>query len=131
VDRDALRLRLRRHLRLYRADVLKGALDGEVATTGFTVNQVFLLLTLLYILGATLMVVLSVTLPPRAGRIANLVVSVVYAVTIIGSCIGETWIYYLLGSGIEVVLLGLIARSAWTWRTTPALPLTERTITTV
>ena len=38
------------------------------------------------------------------------------------SCVGETWVYYLLGSAVEVVLLGVIARSAWTWpaaRTTP------------
>jgi hypothetical protein len=30
--------------------------------------------------------------------------------------IGETRIYYLLGSAVEVVLLRAIARLAWTWR---------------
>ena len=34
----------------FRADVLNAALDGKVATTGFTVNQVFLTFTLIYIL---------------------------------------------------------------------------------
>ena len=31
------------------------------------------------------------------------------------SLIGETWIYYILGSVVEVILLLVIARTAWTW----------------
>jgi len=109
----------------FRSDVLKAALDGKVATTGFTVNQVFLTLTLLYILPAVLMVVLSLLLPPRANRIVNIVVSAFYIITVIGSCIGETWVYYLLGSAIEVILLVAIARTAWRWpppQIAPSLP---------
>ena len=108
-----------------RADVLKAALDGKVATTGFTVNQVFLTLTLIYILLPTLMVVLSLILKPRVNRIVNIVVSLVYLITIIGSCIGETWAYYFLGSLIEVILLVAIARTAWKWpppQIAPSLP---------
>ncbi|HEX7537954.1 MAG TPA: hypothetical protein VF391_13240, partial [Dermatophilaceae bacterium] len=67
-----------------------------MATTGFTVNQGFLAFTLIYILPAVLMVVLSLLLRPRVNRIANIVVSLVYLITIIGLCIGETWVYYLL-----------------------------------
>jgi hypothetical protein len=33
-------------------------------------------------------------------------------VSIIASCIGETWAYYLLGSAVEVVLLVVIVRTA-------------------
>ena len=61
---------------LFRADVLNAAIDGKVATTGFTVNQVFLTFTLIYILPAVLMVVLSLLLTPRVNRIVNIVVSV-------------------------------------------------------
>ena len=86
-----------------------------MATTGFTVNQGFLAFTLIYILPAVLMVVLSLLLRPRVNRIANIVVSLVYLITIIGLCIGETWVYYLLGSLIEVILLVAIARTAWKW----------------
>ena len=32
-----------------------------------------------------------------------------------GSCIGETWAYYIIGSAIEVILLAAIARTAWKW----------------
>jgi len=99
----------------YRADVLDAALDGKVATTSFTVNQVFLTFTLIYILIPILMVVLSLLLRAPVNRVTNIVVSVLYAISIIVSCIGEEWAYYIVGSGIEVILLAAIARSAWRW----------------
>lgn len=106
-----------------RADILRAALDGKVATTGFAVDQVFLTFTLVYILIAALMVVLSLVLRPRVNRITNLVVSVVYIITIIGAAIGETWIYYFVGSLIEVILLGAVVRIAWRWpQIAPVLP---------
>jgi Family of unknown function (DUF6326) len=99
----------------YRADVLDAALEGTMATTAFTVNQVFLTATLIYVLPAILMVVLSLVLRPRVSRIANIVLSLLYLVSILASCIGEEWVYYLLGSGVEAVVLLGIARTAWTW----------------
>jgi hypothetical protein len=99
----------------FRADVLDAALDGKVASTGFTVNQLFLTLTLIYILVPSLMVVLSLVLRPQVNRITNVVVSLVYLVSIIVSCIGETWVYYIVGSVIEALLLVAIARTAWKW----------------
>lgn len=99
----------------YRADVLNAALDGKVATTAFTVNQMFLTYSLIYILLPTLMVVLSLLLRPRVNRIINIVVSLLYIISIIVSCIGEHWAYYILGSVVEVTLLLAIARSAWQW----------------
>jgi hypothetical protein len=99
----------------FRADVLEAALDGKVASTAVTVNQIFLTFTLIYILLPTLMVVLSLLLKPRVNRIVNIVVSLLYMITIIVFAIGETWVYYVLGSVIEVVLLIAIARTAWKW----------------
>lgn len=99
----------------FRADVINAALAGTVGTAGLAVNQVFLASTLIYITVPTLMVVLSLVLKARVNRIVNLVVSPVYAVTIVGSCIGEEWIYYLVGSAVEVVLLAGIVRFAWKW----------------
>ena len=99
----------------YRDDVLDAALDGRVATTDFAVNQVFLTFTLIYILIPTLMVVLSLVLTPRVNRPINIVVSLLYMASIIVSCIGEEWAYYLVGSLIEVLLLAAIVRAAWRW----------------
>jgi hypothetical protein len=107
---------------LFRADVLRAALDGKMAATGITVDQMFLVFTDVYILIPTLMVVLSLVLRPRVNRIVNIVVAVVYAVSIIASCIGEGWVYYLLGSAVEVVLLVAIVRTAWTWPRSQVAP---------
>ena len=99
----------------FRADVLNAAIEGEVGSTGLAVNQVFLTAALTYISLPSLMVVLSLVLTPRANRIINIAVSFLYTVTILVSCIGETWVYYLIGSAIEAVLLLAIARTAWKW----------------
>ncbi len=84
-------------------------------STGLTVNQAFLTATLAYIPLPSLMVVLSLRLRPRANRIVNVAVSILYTVSIAVSCIGETWVYYLIGSAVEAMLLLVIARTAWTW----------------
>jgi hypothetical protein len=99
----------------FRADVLQAALDGEVAATGIAVNQGFLIATLIYVLLPALMVVLSLVLRPRLNRMLNIVVSLVYAVTVLASCIGETWVYYIVGSLVEAALLVAIAWTAWRW----------------
>lgn len=103
----------------YRADVLDAALDGEVAGTPFAVDQVFLVSTLLYLLPPILMVVLSLVLEARVNRIVTIVVGVLYAITLIASCVGETWVYYLVGSAVEVALVAVIVRLAWTWPVAP------------
>lgn len=99
----------------YRADVLGAALDGQVGTTGLEVNQTFLTGAAIYVLVPIGMVVLSLVLRARVNRIVNLVTSLLYAVTVAISCIGEEWAYYLVGSAAEVALLLAIARTAWTW----------------
>lgn len=97
-----------------RADIEAGRLSG------FDITGPFLLATTAYILLPALMVAGTLLLPARASRIANLALSAVYALTIIGGALGE-WGYYLLGSAVEVALLAGIALHAWTW------PRVERT----
>lgn len=102
-------------LGLLRADVLRAALDGRVAATGLVVDQLFLGASAAYVLVPVLMVILALTLPARLNRAANIVVAVLYGMSIVASCVGESWIYFLLGSAVEVVLLSAIAVKAWTW----------------
>ncbi|MDO5739886.1 MAG: DUF6326 family protein [Ornithinimicrobium sp.] len=99
----------------YRADVLEAALNGTVGTTGWAVNQVFLTSTLIFIAIPSLMVAGSLLLTPRVNRVVHLVVAPLYVISIIASCLGEEWAYYLIGSAMEVVLLLAIVRTAWTW----------------
>lgn len=103
---------------LYRADVRADIEAGEMFA--FTIGQGFLLGVTAYILVPSLMLFLSLVLPARVTRTANIVVAVVYALTIAGSAIGE-WNYYILGSLVEVALLAGVVYYAWTWpRTTGA-----------
>lgn len=99
----------------FRADVLLAAIDGRVATTPLAVDQVFLVSALAYVLLPVGMVVLSLVLRARVARVLTITLSLVYALTVVLSCLGETWSYYLLGSAVEVVLLLAIARTAWAW----------------
>ena len=103
----------------WRADVINGALDGKVPGAGFDIGQSFLTLTTLYILLPALMVTFSLMAPARFNRPVNVVVSVLYAVSVVAAAIGETWTYYILGSVIEILLLLAIAAVAWFWPVTP------------
>lgn len=100
---------------LMRADFLEALLVGEIVNTPIEVTQAFLVAAVVYILPASLMIYFSLTLKPVANRRANIIIAALYAITVIGSCIGEEWIYFLFGSAVELVLFGLIARLAWRW----------------
>ena len=106
---------------LYRSDFLADVEAGEI--DGFTVNRSFLLGTTAYIVIPILMVSLSLILRPQVSRIANIALSVIYALSIIAGAIGE-WSYYILGSAIEVMLLAAIVYYAWTWP--PEAPNVQR-----
>jgi hypothetical protein len=97
---------------LYRPDFRADLQAGEVA--GSTINQSFLLGTTAYVLIPSLMVFLALVLRPRLSRMANIVLGVAYALTVMVGAIGE-WSYYVLGSAVEVALLGAIVYYAWTW----------------
>ena len=97
---------------LYRPDFRADVEAGKIS--GFVVGQSFLLAITIYIVIPSLMVFGSLVLRPRIDRIANIALSVMYALTIVAGAIGE-WNYYLLGSALEVAALAAIAYYAWTW----------------
>jgi Family of unknown function (DUF6326) len=108
---------------LYRSDIRADLEAGELG--GFDVNQAFLFGTTLYVVIPSLMVFGALVLRARVARIANIALSIVYAVTIIASAIGE-WNYYILGSAVEVALLATVVYYAWTWpREAAPTPLAE------
>jgi hypothetical protein len=97
---------------LYRADVRADIAAGKIAA--FTIGQGYLLGVMIYVLLPSLMVFLSLVLPVRVTRMANIVLAVLYAVTVAGSAIGE-WNYFVLGSLTEAALLAGVIYYAWTW----------------
>jgi Family of unknown function (DUF6326) len=102
-------------LGFWRDDVIRGALRGQVPDSGAEINQTFLALATVYVLVPSIMVAGSLLAPARINRPANLVVSVVYLVSVFASAVGENWTYYILGSVVEAILLVAIAGVAWRW----------------
>lgn len=49
----------------------------------------------------------------QQARATSVVVALLYAVSVAATMIGETWLYYLLGSTVEIALLLTVAAVAW------------------
>ena len=100
--------------------VVEDILDGKVFE--FDLSQTFSVAALTLVAIPILMVVLSMTLPARANRITNLIVASVYVPVTAFNAVGGHWLYfYGLGIVLELILLALILRYAWTWpRTAPS-----------
>ena len=97
---------------LYRSDVRADIEAGKIAA--FTIGQAYLLGVTIYVLLPSLMLFLSLVLPARVTRVANIAVAVLFAVTVAGSAVGE-WNYFILGSLAEAAFLGGVIYYAWTW----------------
>jgi hypothetical protein len=87
--------------------------SGEIS--GIKITQVFLLGASVYIAIACVMVFLSLVLRPRVNRWTNIVLPILFIVSIAASVIGESWVYFIFLSITEIGLLLLIVRYAWTW----------------
>ena len=85
---------------------------GEIS--GIRITQAFLLAISVYVTVASLMVFLTLVLTPTVGRWANIVLPILYIVSILASAIGED-AYYLLLSVAEILLLITVLWYAWRW----------------
>jgi len=102
---------------------IQDILVGVVFEFDITQSWALMVLTLMAI--PILMVVLSAMLPARASRIANLVVASIQVPYSMFNALGESWTYYYwLAVLLEVILLVVILRLAWTWPRVTASPET-------
>jgi len=92
---------------------IEGIIAGKMAT--FQIDQVFLFSVTLFMLIPSIMVFLSLVLKPKINRWTNIIVGILYFVINLGSCIDETWAFYIFGSIVESLLLLLIIWYAWNW----------------
>jgi hypothetical protein len=60
------------------------------------------------------MIFLTLVLKPAVVRWTNIVLALLYIVSIVAAAIGED-AYYLFLSAVEIAMLLLIVRYAWTW----------------
>ena len=100
--------------------VVDDILDGKVYE--FDLSQTFSTTVLTLMAIPMFMVVLSTTLPARANRITNLVVAALFVPVTAFNVAGGFYLYfYGLGVALELIVLALILRYAWTWpRTAPS-----------
>ena len=85
----------------------------------FEITQTLLVGALALVTIPSVMVFLSLALPARANRWTNIVVASLYVPVSIFNVIGEAWVFYFWFAVIvEVALLALVIRYAWTWPAT-------------
>lgn len=104
-------------LGFYRPGVIEEILAGFM--WDFEITQTLLVAALVLMTIPSLMVFLSLALPARANRWTNIVVAALYVPISIFNVIGEAWVFYFWFAVIvEVALLALVIRYAWTWPAT-------------
>jgi hypothetical protein len=97
----------------FRPGFIDDVMAGEVSA--FEINQLFLLAISIYVAIPAVMVFFALMLNPRLSRWVNIVLGVVYAVTILLSTIGEDYVYYFFLSFLEGAIALLIVWCAWKW----------------
>ncbi|WP_300639673.1 DUF6326 family protein [Nocardioides sp.] len=108
-------------LNFYKPGAIAEILEGRVHE--FELSQTFSVTALGILAVPMYMIVASAALPPAANRVTNLVVaSLLVPFTIYNISGGEYLLFYGLGIVLELVLLALVVRWAWTWPRTTTAP---------
>jgi hypothetical protein len=101
-------------LSLFKPGQIEDITEGRMGPVEST--QATLLLASTIVIIPALMVFLTLVMPARIGRRANLVLGVLYTAVSAGNLIGETWAYYLLFGALEMAVAVLIVVYAWKWQ---------------
>ena len=98
---------------LYMPGKIGDILKGKVFV--FDITQGFHLAALASVTIPALMIFLSVALPVKGNRWANIIIAAVYIPYSLFNLAGEAWMHMVFGAVVEVILLFLIIRYAWKW----------------
>ncbi|NBB22603.1 hypothetical protein GVN20_24830 [Runella sp. CRIBMP] len=98
---------------LYMPSKIEDILKGRVFV--FDITQGFLLAALASVTIPALMIFLSVALPAKINRWANIIIAAVYIPFTLFNLAGEAWMHMVFGAVVEVVILCLIIHYAWKW----------------
>jgi Family of unknown function (DUF6326) len=91
---------------------IEEVVSGEIS--GIDITEGFLFAVSVYVAAASVMIFLTLVLRPAAARWSNIVLAILYVVTIAAAAIGESAYYWFL-SAVEIATLLLVVRYAWTW----------------
>jgi hypothetical protein len=98
---------------LYKPGVIEDILRGKVWE--FEISQGWALGALLLMMIPSLMVFLSLILKAGVNRWVNIIVAILYIAVGIGTTIGETWAFYIVGHVVGIVVLLVIVWTASRW----------------
>ncbi len=98
---------------LYMPGKIDDILKGRVFE--FDITQGFLTAALASMTIPTGMIFLSVALPAKSNRRANIIIALLYIPFTLFNLAGEAWIHMVFGAVLEVALLCIIIRYAWKW----------------
>jgi hypothetical protein len=102
------------YFHLYMPSKVEDILRGRVFE--FDITHGFLLAALASMTIPALMIFLSVALPAKVNRLANIIIAAMYIPYTLFNLVGEMpWMHMVFGAVVEVVLLCLIIRYAWKW----------------
>ena len=101
------------YFHLYMPSKIEDIRTGRVFE--FDITQGFLLAALTSMTIPALMIFLSVALPAKVNRWANIIIATVLIPFTLFNLAGEAWMHMILGAIVEVLLLCLIIRYAWKW----------------
>jgi hypothetical protein len=101
------------YFHLYMPGSLKDMLAGKVFV--FDVTQGFLVAALAMVTIPAVMIFLSVALPAKIDRWANIIIATVNIPFLLFNLSGVAWIHMVIGAVVQVILSGLIIYYAWKW----------------
>ena len=101
------------YFHLYMPNSLEDMLSGRVFV--FDVTQSYLVAALISVMIPALMIFLSVALPAKVNRWAQIVIATIYIPYTLVNLAGEAWVHMMIGAGVEVSLLLLVIYHAWKW----------------
>lgn len=98
---------------LYQPGSLEEIMSGKVFIFDITEGWLASAMTLMTI--PIVMIFLSLVLKARANRLANIIVGLLYIAVVIANVVGESTIYLIMATVVELVFLFLIVKYAWKW----------------
>lgn len=102
------------YFHLYMPGKLADIQTGKVFV--FAITQGFLLIALGLVGIPALMIFLSVALPAKVNRLANIIVATVNIPFILFNLAGEAWIHMVVGATVQVAILCMIIYYSWKWK---------------
>ena len=102
------------YFELYIPGKLQSMLEGRMGPLG-AVTQSMLLGTAVLMAIPSLMVFLSIALPPTLSRLANIVLGILYSIIMLFVVLYPSWVFYRFFGVLEIALTLLVVWYAWTW----------------